>query len=83
MQIQFDSLKANFRCSSQESLGTGKTSICDSTINPSNSINGITILENEKLNDLPWYINLIILLGFCISLRCFAYFSLHKNTRSK
>jgi hypothetical protein len=82
MQIQFDSSRANFRCSSQESLGIGRTSICNSESAPTNSIPGIVILENEKLDDLPWYINLTILLGFCIIMRCIAYFSLRKNSRS-
>ena len=80
MQIQFDSPKAQFRCSSSKSLGIGRTSICNS--GRMDSIPGIIILENEKLNYLPWYANLIILLGFCIISRWLAYFALRKNSRS-
>ena len=85
MQIQFDSPKAQFKCSSQEALGAGQTSICDLMVNAplNNSFPGTIILENENLNELPWYINLIILISFCIAARCMAYFSLHRSTRSK
>ena len=78
MQIQFDSPKAQFRCSSQESLQIGQSSICDS---PTDNIPGLTILEYENLNDLPWYINLIALLCICTIVRCAAYFFLRKNSR--
>jgi hypothetical protein len=80
MQIQFDSPKALFKCSPPGSLKIGQSSICNSL--EGNMIPGTTILNNENLNDLPWYVNLIILLAFCIVTRWAAYYSLRKNSRS-
>jgi hypothetical protein len=80
LQIQFDTPKAQFRCSPSESLGIGKTSICDS-LGYDSIIPGTTILENERSTELPWYINLIILLAFCIVVRFMAYYCLLKNTK--
>lgn len=80
LQIQFDTPKAQFQCSSPESLGIGKTSICDA-LGYDNNIPGTTILENEKSTELSWYLNLIILLAFCIVIRFMAYFCLFRNTK--
>ena len=79
MQIQFDSPKAQFKCSSPESLKVGQSSMCDSI--KSDMIPGITVLNDENLNDLPWYINLIALIAFGIIARLIAYYSLRKNSR--
>jgi hypothetical protein len=79
MQIQFDSPKAQFKCSPPESLRVGQASICDSI--KGDTIPGTYILEHENINDLPWYMNLIILLCICIIVRCAAYFSLSRNSR--
>ncbi|CAB4418467.1 unnamed protein product [Rhizophagus irregularis] len=82
MQIQFDSPKAQFRCARPGELPAGKLSVCnagDST--PMSSIPGISIIENLGLNELPWYANLIVLLGFCIVVRVLAYYPLRKNSR--
>ena len=78
MQIQLDTPKAQFGCSPSESLGIGQTSICDST---GTSIPGIIVLEGQKLNDIPWYANLIVLVGIIVIARCLAYLSLRKNSR--
>ncbi|GBC06325.1 hypothetical protein RclHR1_06770008 [Rhizophagus clarus] len=82
MQTQFDSSKAQFKCAGPGTLPTGQKSVCDT--GNMTSISGISILDGEGLNDLPWYINLIVLSGFCIVLRILAYYSLRKNSsRSK
>ncbi|PKC56256.1 hypothetical protein RhiirA1_501347, partial [Rhizophagus irregularis] len=63
MQIQFDSPKAQFRCARPGELLAGELSKCNAGDNsPMSSIPGISIIENQGLNDLPWYANLIVLL---------------------
>jgi hypothetical protein len=81
VQIQFDSPKAQFRCARPGELPAGQSSICETGDVPLTSISGSSIIENEGLNDLPWYINLIILLGICIVGRVLAYYSLRRNSR--
>ncbi|CAB4475277.1 uncharacterized protein OCT59_009279 [Rhizophagus irregularis] len=82
LQIQFDSPKVQFRCARPGELPAGELSMCDTGDDvPMSSIPGISIIENLGLNDLPWYTNLIVLLGFCIVVRVLAYFSLRKNSR--
>ncbi|PKY24803.1 P-loop containing nucleoside triphosphate hydrolase protein [Rhizophagus irregularis] len=81
LQIQFDSPKAQFRCARPGELPAGQSSICETGDVPLTSISGSSIIENEGLNDLPWYINLIILLGICIVGRVLAYYSLRRNSR--
>ncbi|PKC06200.1 P-loop containing nucleoside triphosphate hydrolase protein [Rhizophagus irregularis] len=81
LQIQFDSPKAQFRCARPEELPAGELSMCVGDDVPMSSIPGISIIENLGLNDLPWYANLIVLLGFCIVVRVLAYYSLRKNSR--
>ncbi|POG78577.1 P-loop containing nucleoside triphosphate hydrolase protein [Rhizophagus irregularis DAOM 181602=DAOM 197198] len=82
LQIQFDSPKAQFRCARPGELPAGELSICDTGDDaPLTSISGISIIDSEGLNDLPWYVNLIILLGFCIVARVLAYYSLRRNSR--
>ncbi|PKY56441.1 hypothetical protein RhiirA4_507251, partial [Rhizophagus irregularis] len=81
LQIQFDSPKAQFRCARPGELPAGELSICDTGDAPLTSISGISIIDSEGLNDLPWYANLIILLGFCIVARVLAYYSLRRNSR--
>ena len=80
MQIQFDTPKARFSCSTPQELG-GQTSLCDTGGTPLEYISGLTVLEDQGLNDLPWYVNLIVLLGFGIVARVLAYYSLRKNSR--
>ncbi|PKC04410.1 hypothetical protein RhiirA5_422285 [Rhizophagus irregularis] len=81
MQIQFDSPKAQFRCARPGELPAGKLSMCNAGDNtPMSSIPGISIIENLGLNELPWYANLIVLLGFCIVVRVLAYYPLRKNS---
>jgi len=82
MQIQFDTPKAQFRCSTPGELKPGQVSICDvGEDGPIKSIPGSTVLQSEGLDDLPWYINLIVLLAFCIGSRVLAYYSLRRNSR--
>ncbi|GBB84166.1 hypothetical protein RclHR1_01080022 [Rhizophagus clarus] len=81
MQIQFDSPKAQFRCAGPGELPAGQISMCDVGDTPMSSISGVSILDSEGLNDLPWYVNLIVLLGFCIATRILAYYSLRKNSK--
>ncbi|GBB97689.1 hypothetical protein RclHR1_03040006 [Rhizophagus clarus] len=82
MQIQFDTPKAQFRCAKPGELPEGEISMCDiGSGAPMTSIPGISILDSEGVNDLPWYVNLIVLLGFCIAARVLAYYSLRKNSR--
>ncbi|UZO17959.1 uncharacterized protein OCT59_009288 [Rhizophagus irregularis] len=81
LQIQFDSPKAQFRCARPEELPAGELSMCVGDDVPMSSIPGISIIENLGLNDLPWYANLMVLLGFCIVVRVLAYYSLRKNSR--
>ncbi|CAB4397744.1 unnamed protein product [Rhizophagus irregularis] len=81
MQIQFDSPKVQFRCARPGELPAGELSMCAGDDVPMSSIPGISIIENLGLNDLPWYANLIVLLGFCIVVRVLAYYSLRKNSR--
>jgi hypothetical protein len=82
MQIQFDTPKAQFRCARPGELPAGQISMCDTGDNgPITSISGVSVLKSEGLDDLPWYVNLIVLLGFCIVARVIAYYSLRKNSR--
>ena len=81
MQIQFDTPKAQFRCSTPEELLPGQLSMCDVGDGQIKSIPGSSILRINDLDDLPWYINLIVLLAFCIGSRVLAYYSLRRNTR--
>ncbi|PKY57980.1 hypothetical protein RhiirA4_549879 [Rhizophagus irregularis] len=82
MQIQLDSPKAQFRCARPGELLAGELSKCNAGDNaPMSSIPGIYIIENLGLNDLPWYANLIVLLGLCFVVRVLAYYSLRKNSR--
>ncbi|CAB4444821.1 unnamed protein product [Rhizophagus irregularis] len=82
MQIQLDSPKAQFRCARPGELLAGELSKCNAGDNaPMLSIPGIYIIENQGLNDLPWYANLIVLLGLCFVVRVLAYYSLRKNSR--
>ncbi|CAG8571648.1 3749_t:CDS:2, partial [Rhizophagus irregularis] len=79
LQTQFDSPKAQFRCARPGELPAGELSMCDTGDVPMSSIPGISIIENLGLNEIPWYANLIVLLGFCIVMRVLAYYSLRKN----
>ncbi|UZO17949.1 uncharacterized protein OCT59_009278 [Rhizophagus irregularis] len=81
LQTQFDSPKAQFRCARPGELPAGELSMCDTGDVPMSSIPGISIIENLGLNEIPWYANLIVLLGFCIVMRVLAYYSLRKNSR--
>ncbi|POG62577.1 hypothetical protein GLOIN_2v1757928 [Rhizophagus irregularis DAOM 181602=DAOM 197198] len=79
LQIQLDSPKAQFRCARPGELPAGQLSMCN--VGDMSSIPGISIIENLGLNDLPWYANLIVLIGLCFVVRVLAYFSLRKNSR--
>ncbi|CAB4475285.1 unnamed protein product [Rhizophagus irregularis] len=68
-------------CARPEELPAGELSMCVGDDVPMSSIPGISIIENLGLNDLPWYANLMVLLGFCIVVRVLAYYSLRKNSR--
>ncbi|POG59887.1 putative ATP-dependent permease ADP1 [Rhizophagus irregularis DAOM 181602=DAOM 197198] len=82
MQIQFDTPKAQFRCARPGELPPGEVSMCDLGDNgPMSNISGVSILQSEGLDDLPWYVNLLVLIGFCIVARVLAYFSLRRNSR--
>ncbi|RGB41806.1 P-loop containing nucleoside triphosphate hydrolase protein [Rhizophagus diaphanus] len=82
MQIQFDTPKAQFRCARPGELPPGEVSMCELGDNaPMSNISGVSILQSEGLDDLPWYVNLLVLIGFCIVARVLAYFSLRRNSR--
>ncbi|RGB42727.1 P-loop containing nucleoside triphosphate hydrolase protein [Rhizophagus diaphanus] len=82
LQIQLDSPKAQFRCARPGELPAGELSMCNAGNNaPMSSIPGISIIENLGLNELPWYANLIVLLGLCFVVRVLAYYSLRKNSK--
>ncbi|CAG8478068.1 4022_t:CDS:10 [Funneliformis mosseae] len=82
MQIQFETPKAIFECASPSSTLL-QASLCKTENLQTNYIPGSMILESEKLNDVPWFANLLILFGFCILMRVLAYFSLQKNTKRR
>ncbi|CAI2175213.1 15776_t:CDS:10 [Funneliformis geosporum] len=80
MQIQFNSPKAKFECALSSSI---QTSLCKSENLQTDYIPGRLILESEKLNDLPWFVNLILLFGFGLVMRVLAYYSLQRNTKRR
>ncbi|CAG8445992.1 21921_t:CDS:10 [Dentiscutata erythropus] len=79
MQIQFDSPYAKFKCSN-----LGQTSDYSQCLHSSDGyIKGSAVLEHLQLNIIPWYGNVLILVGISIVVRGLAYFSLKKNSRKK
>src|SRR4051812_9266396 len=78
MQIQFDTPLARYKCSShtggvsayQECLVEGETDAY---------ISGYSVLEHQLVNNLPWYGNLLCLIGLSILARMAAYFILRKT----
>ncbi|CAG8547514.1 37059_t:CDS:10 [Gigaspora margarita] len=83
MEIQFNSPYAKFQCSNISQ--TNEYSQCLYTPNGSSDgyIQGVTVLEHLKLNVLPWYANLLILIGLSLIIRSLAYFSLRRNSNKR
>ncbi|RIB11359.1 ABC-2 type transporter-domain-containing protein [Gigaspora rosea] len=83
MEIQFNSPYAKFQCSNISQ--TNEYSQCLYPPNGSSDgyIQGVTVLEHLNLNVLPWYANLLILIGLSLIIRSLAYFSLKRNSSKR